>query len=235
MTKKLYLDNTYLFESNALILFCNQDEKGNYVILDQTIFYPQGGGQPADHGIIKGDDFILQVVHVAQVGDEVRHYIKQPLEGILQNSQILCNVDKIRRISNAKYHTSGHLISNIVEKIYPHLKATKGHSFPGEAYVEFQGANGLIDQVIIEEALSKVIAENLSTRIFKSDLVSFENNYYKLPYQIPGNKDFRIMQIGDFLPVPCGGTHLEALGEIEKLALSKLKIKNDILRIAYSC
>ena len=52
-TRRLYFESTYLFESPATILEQAEDEKGSYVVLDQTIFYPQGGGQPSDRGIIK--------------------------------------------------------------------------------------------------------------------------------------------------------------------------------------
>ena len=235
MTRKLYLDGTYLFESPAIITRATSDEKGCYILLDQSIFYPQGGGQPSDQGVIKGDGFELQVFRVLQIEDEIRHYINEPNEAILIGSTILCILDQHRRISNAKYHTSAHLLGNIVEAIYPNIKAIKGHSFPGEAYVEFQGASELPDQAVIEASLNKAIEDNLETRIFETDPISFENDFYKLPYEIPGNKAFRIMQIGDHPPIPCGGTHLKALAEIEKIALSKIRIKNDILRIAYSC
>ena len=235
MTRKLYLNDTYLFESSAIITRASSDEKGFYVLLDQSIFYPQGGGQPSDQGIIKGQGFELQIFRVSQIEDEIRHYINEPNEEILIGSTIFCALDQHRRISNAKYHTSAHLLSNVVEAIYPHIKAIKGHSFPGEAYVEFQGASELPDQAIIGSSLNKAIEDNLGTRIFETDPASFESKFYKLPYEVPSNKAFRVMQIGEHHPIPCGGTHLKSLGKIEKIELSKLKIKNDILRIAYSC
>ena len=52
MTKKLYLNDTYLLEAHARVLERACDERGPYLLLDQTIFYPQGGGQPCDQGTI---------------------------------------------------------------------------------------------------------------------------------------------------------------------------------------
>ena len=57
MSNLKYLENTYLFECTSVIKQIENDEKGTYVVLDSTIFYPQGGGQPTDYGTITGDSF----------------------------------------------------------------------------------------------------------------------------------------------------------------------------------
>ena len=230
MTKPVYLKDTYLFEFNSSITHQGKDEKGNYILLDQTIFYPQGGGQPSDVGIIKGNDFVAEVTFVKMIENEIRHYITS-LDALI-NCKVTLHIDQDKRLLNSRYHTSAHLLGNVVEVLYPSLKAIKGHSFPGEAYVEFQG-NSEIDLSNLEEALNLAIKENHQTKIFAINPISFEKQFYKLPYAIPGNKDFRVMQIGGFLPVPCGGTHLRVTSEIGKIEITKIKAKNDITRISY--
>jgi alanyl-tRNA synthetase len=232
MTKQLYLTNTYLFETAAEIIGQAADEKGTYILLDCTVFYPQGGGQPSDQGIIKGEGFKLNVLQVRQNENEIRHYIDFIPNTVLVGSKIICVLDEDRRILNARYHTAAHLLGNIVELIYPSLKATKGHSFPKEAYVEFQG-DMVADYNEVTEALKEVISKNLVSKIFEIDPVSFEEKFYKLPYQIPSNKAFRVMQIGHLLPVPCGGTHLANTEEIGNIVLGKIKAKKSITRITY--
>ena len=64
MTKLNYLDDTYLLESKATFIEIKENEKGKAVILDETIFYPQGGGQPADTGKIILDNNIFSVTDV---------------------------------------------------------------------------------------------------------------------------------------------------------------------------
>lgn len=232
MTIQLYLNNTYLFESKASILNYGEDDKGKFIILDQTIFYPQGGGQPSDQGVIQNDYFEASVTLVRQVDTEIRHYIGAASNEIPINSIINCLVDKNRRMLNSRYHTAAHLLGNIVEILYPMLKAVKGHSFPGEAYVEFQG-DVPVDVTQIQNTVDQTIAKNNKTEIFETDPISFEQQFYKLPYIIPENKKFRVMRIGDMAPVPCGGTHLSSITEIGKVLISKVKLKNNIVRISY--
>lgn len=232
MTKQLYLTDTYMHESSASIVSVDHDDKGSYCLLDQTIFYPQGGGQPSDQGVIKGSNFQWEVKSVRQVGSEIRHYLNDPTQETLNDHHILCVINKNMRILNAKYHTAGHLLGNIVEMLYPSLKAIKGHSFPKEAYVEFDGLD-MPDVNKLQTALNQAISKGHATTIFEIAPLAFEQKYYKLPYQIPGNKVFRVMQIEKYPPVPCGGTHLASTSEIGSMILSKIKIKNGIIRVSY--
>jgi len=133
---------------------------------------------------------------------------------------------------NSRYHTAAHLFGNLVEVLYPMLKVIKGHSFPKEAYVEFQG-DETVDIVQIQNIIDETIAQNNKTQIFETDLTSFEQQFYKLPYNVPENKKFRVMRIGDMLPVPCGGTHLSSIAEVGKVLIGKIKLKNNIIRISY--
>ena len=80
MTKLLYLDDSYIFESKATITGKMVDEKGPYILLDQTIFYPQGGGQPSDQGIIQGDGFQLEITFVRQFEDKIFHYLNKDFD-----------------------------------------------------------------------------------------------------------------------------------------------------------
>jgi alanyl-tRNA synthetase len=235
MTDQLYLENAYLFESDAHIIECKKDEKdASYILLDRTIFYPQGGGQPCDHGIIVEENFEYTIDNVRQVNDEIRHYIADDLNAkdLPKNCAVKCFIDKDRRLLNARYHTAGHLLGNIVEELYPNLKAQKCHAFPGEAYIEFRG-NEIPSEELLRESLQNAITKNLATKIFEIDCDAFESTYYKLPYEIPGNKKFRVMQIGDYPPIPCGGTHLASTSEIVEIILSKMKVKNRILKISF--
>jgi len=233
MTKQLYLQDTYLSESQAIITSISQDERGAYILLDQTIFYPQGGGQPADRGLINGEEFSVAIEHVRQNEGEIRHYIATHLSEHLIGSNVICQLDYPRRLLNSKYHTVAHLIGNVVECLYPELKAVKGHSFPNEAYIEFKGMIEKMDAIKILQVLKQDILDGLVTDIFEIDPILFAEKFYKLPYTIPSSKIFRVMQIGNYLPVPCGGTHIANISEIENIELGKIKVKNSYVCMPY--
>jgi alanyl-tRNA synthetase len=236
MTDQLYLKDTYLFESDAQIIEYKKDNRDvPYVLLDRTIFYPQGGGQPCDHGKIFGDGFEYTVRDLRQVGEEIRHYI-EPSQSSVQNppenSVVKCFLDKDRRLLNARYHTAGHLLGNVVEELCQNLKAQKCHAFPGEAYIEFRG-DELPNEESLQENLRNAITENLPTKIFETNRRQFESTYYKLSYEIPESKKFRVIQIGNYPPIPCGGTHVKSTGEIGEITLKKMKQKNGLLKISF--
>lgn len=180
MTKKLYLQDTYQFDFESLIQEVSKDEKGIFIILDQTAFYPQGGGQPSDHGVIRNDHFEANVIHIAQHSDQIRHHIEPIATEILVAQKVYGVVDHKRRLTNARYHTAGHLLSNIVEILNPKLKAIKGHSFPGEAYVEFQGDEA-IDVGVLQNTINEAITRDDKTTIFEIDLKHLKSNFINYP------------------------------------------------------
>jgi alanyl-tRNA synthetase len=126
-----------------------------------------------------------------------------------------------------------------VEEAYPHLIAIKCHAFPGEAYVEFsakksqQEEQAPLLQQHIQELINHAIVQNFKTKVFAISKKEFEEHYYKLEYQIHEDKPFRVLQIGDYKPVPCGGTHLSNTTEIGRVTIKKIKIKGEILKITY--
>lgn len=229
MTKALYLQDTYLFEAKAKVIARGHDDKGSYVVLDETVFYPQGGGQPSDVGTLKGNGFEVAVVQVRQVEGEIRHYVTGTVpEGV----ELACQINPVRRLLNARYHTAAHLLGNVVEEMCPGLKAVKGHSFPQEAYVEFQGESA-VDEAQILRGLETAIARDMPTRVFDVAPEEFEAQFYKLPYAILGNKALRVVQIGDCMPIPCGGTHLARTGEIGAVTIGKVKSKGGMMKVPY--
>lgn len=73
--KKLYYDSPYIKEFEAVVLSCEKGKKGYEVILDQTAFYPEGGGQPTDTGVLGG----VRVKEVHEKNGEVVHFLEEPL------------------------------------------------------------------------------------------------------------------------------------------------------------
>lgn len=205
----LYFDDSYLFSAQAAVTDVGSDEKGKYIILDKTPFYPQGGGQPYDLGTI--DDASVEAVR--WVEEKVRHYTSQDPSSLMGKT-VDCAVDGARRIRNSRCHTAGHLLSHIVEMIYPQMKAVKGHHYEEGAYVEFTGSSP-VDLDRINQELVQAIAQNFEVRSWLESTKRF-------------------VQIGSYNPWPCGGTHVKTVGELGEVAATKQKSSKEILRINYN-
>ncbi|MDR2074873.1 MAG: hypothetical protein LBP31_01475 [Holosporales bacterium] len=233
--KQLYLSDTYLFESTARITEQGKDEKGrSYIVLDQTIFHPQGGEQICDQGIISGDLFMATIVDVKKTPTgEIFHYCELDIPESLSGVEVSCVIDKERRMLASKYHTAGHLVSGVVEEIAPSLKATKCHAFPGEAYVEFPQASPVPEVSTLQNRLSEIQKSGAETKIFDISAEDFEKRFYKLPYDIPGRQTLRALQIGEYPPVPCGGTHIKNVSEIENIIV-KVNSRKGSIKVSYS-
>lgn len=235
MTKLMYIEYPDLFESTAQLTDCGCDSKGVYLVLSQSLFYPQGGGQPADQGEILATNVAYKVRDVRKVDNEVRHYIIDDSQTIHAGKSVRMVVDKDRRVLNSKYHTAGHLIAAVTEKISSELTAIKGHQFPGEAYVEFNGILRNPDAFLQEltATVENTITGHATVEIEELSPVDIATIAEALPYDLPKDKTFRVCHIKGFSPVPCGGTHVRTLKDIASLEIKKCKSKKGKTKIGY--
>ena len=232
MTELIYLQNPNLYNKKVKILLRGEDTKGNYIVFDKTILYPQGGGQPCDRGSVTINKITSTITDVRYSEGEVRHYVDFNTEDVKKDDEALLELDHKRREINTRYHTAGHLIGAVVEDISPGLTATKGHQFPNESYIEFTG-----DLNPIAENFMSLIQDNVNKEILRDkdvkiiyDTPSFLDN---IPDKLNKNSNIRFCKIGDFERVPCGGTHVSKLSQIGKTVISKLKVKKDRIKISY--
>ncbi len=209
-TLPLYFDEPR-YKADAKILAKGEDERGQFILLDRTIFYPQGGGQPYDIGTID----TVAVTAVRLVDEEVRHYVaSHALFTPDQNVDI--GIDEIRRKAHSRYHTAGHLLSHIVEGHYPALKGVKGHHYLDGAYVEFLVSKETnVDLFHLNQELKKAIEADYLIRTW----IEAERRFVK---------------IGSFDPYYCGGTHVGSLKELSVVTATKLKKSQGSLRISYT-
>lgn len=233
-TKAIYLDNPDIHQITTRVISTGNDPKGQYITLEETIFYPQGGGQPADQGCINVDDIIYEIYDVRNVDQEIRHYSITPLKDV-SNQTAYIAINTGRRDINTRYHTAGHLIASIAELIIPNIIAVKGHQFPNEAYIEFKGKIENIDEH--HAALSHALAEYIQKDniVETRDLTPLEAKpiIEKLPYSLPSNKGLRICDIHNLSPAPCGGTHVASLKSIGSIIIKQIKQKKGMIKIKY--
>ena len=233
MTKLSYLNDTYLFESVANFVEIKENEKGRAVILDETIFYPQGGGQPADKGEITSGDIVFSVSDVRLDEDgTVWHFGEFKNGEFKKGDKVVLKIDKDRRVLNAKLHSAGHLLDCAVSTTnIENLHPTKGFHFPDGPYVEYDGMIENPAEVIpvLQKNLDDLISQNLTVE--RKDL-SPEEARSKGVYA-PEGKAARVVNFAGFPACGCGGTHVNNASEIGGITIRKIKSNQGKTRIAY--
>jgi Ser-tRNA(Ala) deacylase AlaX len=214
------------------------DDRGQYCVLDSTVFYPQGGGQPSDTGFVEIKGVQILISFVGFMDGEVHHYGDFSSISVEQGEQVTLHVDEVNRLQNAKAHTSGHILANVVEEIEKGLTAVKGHHFPNGSYVEFQGSltSESTDEFIakVNTRLRKMLDTGSDITIKLVMLNEIKERCSHLPSNLPVDNPLRIMTIGDSTPTPCGGTHLKSLKELKEVKVTKAKRQQGNLKVSYS-
>lgn len=237
LTQLKYLEDSYLLEGEAKILEVSSNEAGKTVaILDQTIFHPQGGGQPYDKGEIATDNAKFSVEEVRFEKGVVKH-IGGFVTGSLVNgdSVTLLVVNSVRTL-NRRNHTAGHIIDIAIKNIGEKLIPIKGFHFPQGAYVEYQGVLNEEEKEEkrskLEKEVNQIIEDShlVEARLVNKEELSQLCDY--VPEWIPKDKPIRIVKIGEFSAHPCGGTHVKNTKEVGHVMID-LKNKSGNTRVSY--
>lgn len=215
MTEQLYLQDSYLQNASAHIVEMGKD----YLVLDQTIFYPQGGGQPSDKGIIQSSDAHLKVKSVEYNGGNIKHI--GSITGSFEIGQsVELSIDWSLRHKNMQWHTAGHLVDLIVRQMYSQLVPIRGmHGIGKKLFIEYEGIHKL-DTVKLNRQLDKLIQTTpiIETRFVTLDELKKIANW--LPPKLPSSKKLRILTIGDTYHIPDGGTQLKTGESIWSIEVS---------------
>lgn len=233
MTILEYLDDTYKFQSEAKVAEVKTTEKGLTVILDKTIFYPQGGGQPADRGRIYSEKalFVVSDVRMDETG-LVYHFGTFENGNFEVGENVKLDIDEDRRKLDARLHSAGHLIDIAAAKAGFELKAVKGYHFPDGPYVEYEGTieNPTNYISVVEQAANALVSDNLNLEIknYSPEEASVRGLF------APSGKSVRTVNFAGYEEVGCGGTHVKNSSEIGKITIRKISSKKGNTKIAYS-
>jgi len=227
-----------LTDSATILSVTQYHDNQQAVILNQTIFYPQGGGQPYDQGFIKNDDNIF-VVEEARFKDGAVYHIGFFQKGSFDpGTPVTLHVDRARRIFNNKNHTAGHLIDIAMRNLGINFIPTKGYHFPKGAYVEYEGTLDAtkrdVLQGILGKAINDLIEQAIPITIAMVDRDKLITIASYVPDYIPHNKPIRVMVVQKYPAIPCGGTHVQNTKKVGSIIIDKIKNKKGNLRISYS-
>ena len=218
-TRKLYYEDVYTKEFTANVLECREGKKGYEIILDQTAFYPEGGGQPSDTGALNG----VKVLHVSEKGEEIIHELEAPLEeGVLAEGVI----DWKKRYDNMQQHTGEHIFSGLVHKHFGYDNVGF-HMGTDEVTVDFNGVLTQEQLDELEDEANQLIYDNVPVKVFYPSKEELEELDYRSKKEIEGQ--VRIVTIEGCDSCACCGTHVAKTGEIRLIKiLSAQKYKGGV-------
>ena len=237
-TKLIYLEDMGLLELDARVLGVHEEEGRVVVVLDQTVFYPQGGGQPFDQGYIKSETATFRVEEVRFAEGVVKHIGGFEVGTLQGGESIHCVVDAERRALHARLHSAGHVIDLALQQMPVTWAPGKGYHFPQGPYIEYVGS---IEEAGDIEVFRKTLEEKANEIVARGDLVTIrfmpkEEMYTvckHVPDFLPPNKPARVVMYGES-GIPCGGTHVSNLGTIGPIVVRKIKKEKDVIRVSYS-
>ena len=204
------------------------------LVLDQTLFYAQGGGQPADNGTITGPHGTLHVSHVSHNSGAPTHLGK--LDGEIGiGDEVTLDLDWDLRYKNMQMHTAGHILDQAVKNVIPQAIATDGvHGIGKKLYITYIGSINPAFKNDIQKQIDRIIQQNLPIHLEMVTHDQLVKRHIKLPFDLPTHKDLRMMSIGEYPPMPDGGTQLHTTGECWPTTVSTFEEKDGNTLVHYT-
>ena len=216
MTIRLYDQDSMLLNFTATVTGCTE-KKGQYVVtLDQTAFFPEGGGQGADHGMLGG----AKVTDCHEHGGEVEHTTDCPLE---VGSVVEGHVDAVRRLDMMQQHSGEHIFSGLVCQLFGYDNV--GFHIGSEAVtMDFNGPLTQEDITRVERLANEIVWKNVPVETLLPDKEALEAMHYRSKKAPEGT--VRIVNIPGADTCACCGTHVKytgSVGQIKVMGWQKYK------------
>lgn len=232
-------------------LFKQGSDQDHVVVTEQTIFHPQGGGQPSDIGIMTGQpgtSFSVEVVRMDAVSEgQVLHFGRfssgTPDTGIFkEGDSVEQAIDVGKRLLYSRLHTAGHVLGaavrNLLEKEIAGFDELKASHFPDSAACEFQG---LIDgkwKEPIQKKIDEYIANSMPVEIDWWNEDDFRKRGLErlIPDRslVPPGEKFRVVNIVGAEVYPCGGTHVDTTKLCGETKVKKISRSKGTSRVSYT-
>jgi len=236
-TVKLYYEEPSAVDFEAVVL----DSFDDLVILDKTLFFPEGGGQPADTGFLtqKEGDRTLKVQDVQEVEGVILHKIE---DGRLSKGTVVSgHIDAERRIAHTRHHSATHIVVCAARKVLgSHVWQAGAQKGEKRARIDITHFKRISDaeRREIEMLANRMVMENKEIRALFEDRKEAEQKYKFQIYQggVPPGKKIRTVRIGEDVDVQaCAGTHCSKTGEVGPIKILRTeRIQDGIERIEYS-
>ncbi|MEW6621714.1 MAG: alanine--tRNA ligase [Bacillota bacterium] len=189
-----------------------------FIILKDTTFYPEGGGQIGDQGELTSHDGVVQVLDTKKLPDERIIHIGKVVEGVIKTgSKVSIRVDECRRLNTARNHTATHLLHQALRDVLGnHVNQAGSLVTPMRLRFDFSHYNSLNDTELreIENIVNKHILFGTTVKHYETSLDKAKAQGAAALFGEKYGEIVRVVQIGEYSLELCGGTHVESTNEI---------------------
>jgi alanyl-tRNA synthetase len=236
-TKKLFYDEPTRMNFESVVL----DIFDNHLVLDSTFFYPEGGGQPADHGTITVEDVVHKVIDVQAVGGVVVHILDEIKDEshIRKGDMAFGKVNEERRMAHACHHTATHIVNDAARKVLgDHVWQAGAQKFVDKARLDISHYKRISQEELnqIELIANRTVMENQRVTAEWMDRIEAEKKYGFGLYQggVPPGSIIRVLKVADDIEA-CAGTHCVNTGLVGPIKMLKTeRIQDGVERIEYA-
>ncbi|HWS22738.1 MAG TPA: alanine--tRNA ligase, partial [Methanoregula sp.] len=232
-TKKLYYDQSSDIEFEAVVL----DFFDGYAVTDQTLFYPDGGGQPADTGSLVSSDSMVRVDGVVKIGEVILHHITG---GVLRRGErVKGMVDEERRWSLMRHHTATHILLHAAKEVLGvHIHQAGAQKGSESSRIDIRHFKHITPDELrkIETEANRMIMASQPVEISVEDRTKAEQKYGFSLYQggVPPGRDIRVVKVAGDIEA-CAGTHCRNTGEVGVIKIIRVEhIQDGIERIEFT-
>lgn len=222
-TEELFREDAYLADCPAIVT--QNDAAG--IRLDRTVFYPMGGGQPGDSGVLRRADGRTIAIVDTRKGEapgDILHVPAEPVADLAPGEAVTAAIDWPRRYRHMRMHSCLHLLCASVP-----AGVTGGAIGDGKGRLDFDMGEATLDKPAIEARLNALIDQNLPVAarwIEDSELLARPELVRTMSVAPPtGQGRVRLLEIAGTDLQPCGGTHVRATGEIGPVRIDKIESK----------
>ncbi len=228
MEHKLFYQDSYLHTFNARVNQQEQDAEGNwYVTLNQTAFYPTGGGQPHDLGKLNE----VHVIDVEEIDGEIRHYIAEPVFDV--SMEVTGKIDWNRRFDFMQQHTGQHILTASFVELFD-IQTTSFHLGKEMVTIDLDCTDLSEEQLMdVEDLANQIILERYPIETLWVTKEELSN--YPLRKKVTVDEDIRLVIIPEFDYNGCGGTHPNFTSEVGMLKILHTEKQKGNVRVHFVC
>lgn len=235
MTMPLYMHDAYLKEMEATIIDVAKETEGRWlVVLDKTIFYPRGGGQSTDQGILFTETWKGKVSQALQKEDKIIHFVEGE-EPPSKGTVVRGTLDWNRRYLHMRLHSAGHVVDFALYLLG--LSPTPLMPFKGEhgkkTVIHYQGIVQEDFREALEQKANELVSKNLPFSIQFVTYEELERDTIYLQPGLPKNKPLRMLSLEGVGSVADGGTQVHSTAEVGKISILPIMKEDGVTLIHY--